>query len=43
MVLGYAGRDPESFGHLVELAELVGIGAMDTHWRLNFPNRHPLA
>jgi acetolactate synthase-1/2/3 large subunit len=43
MVLGYPGRDPESFGTLVELAELVGIGAMDTHWRLNFPNRHPLA
>ena len=43
MVLGYPGRDPESFGVLVELAELVGIGAMDTHWRLNFPNRHPLA
>jgi acetolactate synthase-1/2/3 large subunit len=43
MVLGYAGRDPKSFGHLVELAELVGIGAIDTHWRLNFPNRHPLA
>jgi acetolactate synthase I/II/III large subunit len=42
MVLGYPGRDPASFGHLVDLAELVGIGAMDTHWRLNFPNQHPL-
>ena len=43
MVLGHAGRDPASFHTLVELAELVGIGAVDTHWRLNFPNRHPLA
>jgi acetolactate synthase I/II/III large subunit len=42
MVLGYAGRDPAAFGTLVELAERVGIGAVDTHWRLNFPNRHPL-
>ena len=42
MVLAYPGRDPESFGHLVDLAELVGIGAVDTHWRLNFPTRHPL-
>jgi benzoylformate decarboxylase/acetolactate synthase-1/2/3 large subunit len=42
MVLGYAGRDPASFHVLVELAELVGIGAVETHWRLNFPNRHPL-
>ncbi|MBW3616120.1 MAG: thiamine pyrophosphate-binding protein, partial [Actinobacteria bacterium] len=42
MVLGYPGRDPETFDVLVELAELVGIGAIETHWRLNFPNRHPL-
>jgi acetolactate synthase-1/2/3 large subunit len=42
MVLGYAGRDPAAFGVLVELAEVVGIGAIETHWRLNFPNRHPL-
>ncbi|WP_279340110.1 thiamine pyrophosphate-binding protein [Sphaerisporangium perillae] len=43
MVLGYPGRDHDSFGHLVTLAELVGIGAIDTRYRLNFPNRHPLA
>jgi benzoylformate decarboxylase/acetolactate synthase-1/2/3 large subunit len=43
LVLGYPGRDPESFGRLVELAELVGAGVVDTGWRLNFPNRHPLA
>jgi len=42
MVLGYAGRDPGSFDSLVRLAEEVGIGAVETHWRLNFPNRHPL-
>ena len=42
MVLGYPGRDPESFDVLVALAEAVGIGAVETHWRLNFPNRHPL-
>jgi acetolactate synthase-1/2/3 large subunit len=42
MVLGYPGRDPESFDVLVQLAEVVGIGAVETHWRLNFPNRHPL-
>jgi benzoylformate decarboxylase/acetolactate synthase-1/2/3 large subunit len=43
MVLGYAGRDPAAFGQLTELAEVVGIGAIDMRWRLNFPNRHPLA
>jgi benzoylformate decarboxylase/acetolactate synthase-1/2/3 large subunit len=42
MVTGYAGRDPEAFHQLVELAELLGIGVIDTNWRLNFPNRHPL-
>jgi acetolactate synthase-1/2/3 large subunit len=42
MVLGYPGRDPQSFDVLVQLAEVVGIGAVETHWRLNFPNRHPL-
>jgi benzoylformate decarboxylase/acetolactate synthase-1/2/3 large subunit len=43
MVIGHAGRDPEAFGQLVELAELVGIGAVDTGIRLSFPNRHPLS
>ena len=42
MVLGYPGRDPQSFDVLVELAEAVGLGAVETHWRLNFPNRHRL-
>ena len=43
VIAGYSGRDPRSFGLLVELAELLGCGVDDTHWRLNFPNRHPLA
>jgi benzoylformate decarboxylase/acetolactate synthase-1/2/3 large subunit len=42
IVTSYAGRDPKAFDQLVELAELVGIGVIDTGWRLNFPNRHPL-
>jgi acetolactate synthase-1/2/3 large subunit len=42
IVPAYAGRDPQSFFTLVELAETVGIGVVETHWRLNFPNRHPL-
>jgi len=42
IVTSYAGRDPKAFDQLVELAELVGIGVVDTGWRLNFPNRHPL-
>lgn len=42
IVPGCAGRDPEAFTHLVELAELLGVGVIDTNIRLNFPNRHPL-
>jgi acetolactate synthase I/II/III large subunit len=42
VVAGYAGRDPNAFGLLVELAELLGAGVVDTGWRLNFPNRHLL-
>ena len=41
VVAGYAGRDPKAFDQLVELAELLGAGVVDTGWRLNFPNRHP--
>ncbi len=40
IVAGYAGRDPNAFGLLVELAELVGAGVVDTGWRLNFPGGH---
>jgi acetolactate synthase-1/2/3 large subunit len=39
-VAGYAGRDPHAFAHLAGLAELLGMGVVDTGWRLNFPNRH---
>src|SRR5436190_772508 len=42
LVTGYAGRDPAAFGQLVELAETVGAGVVDTGWRLSFPNRHEL-
>jgi thiamine pyrophosphate-dependent acetolactate synthase large subunit-like protein len=42
IIPGYAGRDPKAFGQLVELAELLGAGVIDTGIRLNFPNRHPL-
>jgi acetolactate synthase I/II/III large subunit len=42
VVAGYAGRDPRAFEWLVELAELLGCGVVDTGWRLNFPNRHSL-
>jgi acetolactate synthase I/II/III large subunit len=42
VVAGYAGRDPDAFGLLTELAELAGAGVVDTGIRLNFPNRHPL-
>jgi acetolactate synthase-1/2/3 large subunit len=40
LVAGYPGRDANAFGQLVELAELLGAGVVDTGWRLNFPNRH---
>jgi len=42
MVLGRPARDHDAFDVLVHLAETVGVGVVDTHWRLNFPNRHPL-
>jgi acetolactate synthase-1/2/3 large subunit len=40
VIAGYAGRDPNAFGRLVELSELLGAGVLDMGWRLNFPNRH---
>jgi len=42
VVAGYVGRDPDAFGLLVELAEVVGVGVVDTGWRLSVPNRHEL-
>lgn len=41
-VAGYVGRDPECWALLVDLAELLGMGVVDTNLRSNFPNRHPL-
>jgi acetolactate synthase I/II/III large subunit len=38
----YAGRDPEGFHALVELAETLGAPVYDLNLRLNFPSRHPL-
>jgi acetolactate synthase-1/2/3 large subunit len=43
IVTSYAGRDASAFGQLTELSELLGVGVIDTGWRLNFPNRHPHA
>jgi acetolactate synthase-1/2/3 large subunit len=43
IVTSYAGRDSGAFAQLTELSESLGIGVIDTGWRLNFPNRHPHA
>lgn len=42
LLCGYAGRDPNAFTQIPELAELVGAGIVDTGVRLNAPNRHAL-
>jgi acetolactate synthase-1/2/3 large subunit len=42
IVAGYVGRDPTSWPVLVELAELLGAGVVDTNMRHNFPSNHPL-
>ncbi|MGH2819438.1 MAG: thiamine pyrophosphate-binding protein [Actinomycetota bacterium] len=42
MITGYAGRDPAAFENLVELAERLPAGVIDTNNRLNFPTKHPL-
>ncbi len=42
IVAGYAGRDDEAFDALVELAELLPAGVIDTNARLSFPSRHPM-
>jgi thiamine pyrophosphate-dependent acetolactate synthase large subunit-like protein len=43
IVTSYAGRDANAFAQLTALSEALGIGVVDTGWRLNFPNRHPHA
>ncbi len=42
VIPGYVGRDPRAFDLLVQLAEGLGAGVIDTNIRHNFPNRHPL-
>ncbi len=42
IITEYTGRDHETFGALVELAETAGIPVCDINGRLNFPSRHPL-
>lgn len=40
-VTGAVGRDPSMWPVLVELAELLGVGVVDTGMRPNFPTCHP--
>ncbi|MGH2735695.1 MAG: thiamine pyrophosphate-binding protein [Actinomycetota bacterium] len=42
IIPGYAGRDPAAFDHLIELAELLAAGVVDTNIRLNFPTGNEL-
>ncbi|TDC47546.1 thiamine pyrophosphate-binding protein [Jiangella ureilytica] len=42
IVAGSVGRDRAMWPVLIELAELLGAGVVDTNLRHNFPNRHPL-
>jgi acetolactate synthase I/II/III large subunit len=43
LVAGRAARTPEGLKLMVELAETLQAGVVDTRQRLNFPTRHPLA
>jgi acetolactate synthase I/II/III large subunit len=43
LVPGHVGPDPASFRAMIDLAEVLGAGVVDTGIRLAFPNRHPLA
>ena len=43
IVTSYLGRDPAAVGELVRLAELAGIGVIESvPMRVNFPASHPL-
>jgi thiamine pyrophosphate-dependent acetolactate synthase large subunit-like protein len=42
IVTEYSGRDPKTFSHLVNLAELLSIPVIDKDECLNFPNTHEL-
>ncbi len=43
IVAGRAARTSAGLGLMVELAEALQAGVVDTRQRLNFPTRHPLA
>jgi acetolactate synthase-1/2/3 large subunit len=43
LVAGRAARTPAGLALMVELAETLQAGVVDTRQRLNFPTRHPLA
>lgn len=38
----FVGRDRNGFSDMVAFAETLGAPVVDTGWRLNFPNKHPL-
>ena len=38
-----AARTPNGLKYIIELAELLQAGVVDTIQRMNFPSRHPLA
>ena len=38
-----AARTPAGLAHMVELAEVLQAGVVDSRHRLNFPTRHPLS
>jgi acetolactate synthase-1/2/3 large subunit len=42
MIVGTTGRHPSAVAPLVELAELLGMGVVDTRGPLNVPFDHPL-
>ncbi len=42
IVAGTVGRNPQSVGSLVKIAETVGARVLDTLDRFNFPNTNPL-
>jgi thiamine pyrophosphate-dependent acetolactate synthase large subunit-like protein len=42
LVAGRAARTPNGVTFLVELAETLQAPVQDRHFRMNFPNRHPL-
>lgn len=42
LICGRVARTPATMGRLVELAETLQCGVIDTGRRMNFPSRHPL-